>query len=168
MPGEIEVMAAPIEIFIDPDKALVRTLIQRHDHLPVLRVLWADDQKPVLQVAAALAFEQRHFGSIVLDVQGAPRTAGKEVGRQPDDGMRPLHGNVTVRRLFHRDFIARQVKFIPFDHEHAGIERPERLLVQGGRGGVPVNGSGFGGRGGLGCRTASQHQHQGGGIRKFR
>lgn len=106
MPGEIEVMAAPVEIFIDPDKALVRTLIQRHDHLPVLRVLGADDQKPVLQVAAALAFEQRHFGSIVLDVQGAPRTAGKEVGRQPDDGMRPLHGNVTVRRLFHRDFYA--------------------------------------------------------------
>ena len=25
------------------------------------------------------------------------------------------------------------------------IERPERLLVQGGRGGVPVNGSGCGG-----------------------
>lgn len=166
MPGEIEVMAASVEIFIDPDKALVRTLIQRHDHLPILRVLGADDQKPVLQVSAALAFEQRHFGCIVLDVQGAPRTAGKEVGRQPDDGMRSLHGNVTVRRLFHRDFIARQVKFIPFDHEHAGIERPERLLVQGGRGGVPVNGSGFGGRGGFGCRTAGQHQcqRQGGGI----
>ena len=71
MPGEIEVMAAPIEIFIDPDKALVRTLIQRHDHLPVLRVLGADDQEPVLQVAVALAFEQRHFGSIVLDASPA-------------------------------------------------------------------------------------------------
>ena len=80
MPGEIEEMAAPVEIFIDPDKALVRTLIQRHDHLPVLRGLGAYDQEPVLQVAVALAFEQRHFGSIVLDVQGAPRTAGKEAG----------------------------------------------------------------------------------------
>lgn len=89
IPGEIEEMAAPVEVFIDPDKALVRTFIQRHDHLPILRVLGADDQKPVLQVSAALAFEQRHFGCIVLDVQGAPRTAGKEVGRQPDDGMRP-------------------------------------------------------------------------------
>lgn len=167
MPGEIEVMAAPIEIFIDPDKALVRTLIQRHDHLPVLRVLGADESRAgTAGRRCACVLEQRHFGSIVLDVQGAPRTAGKEVGRQPDDGMRPLHGNVTVRRLFHRDFIARQVKFIPFDHEHAGIERPERLLVQGGRGGVPVNGSGFGGRGGFGCRTAGQHQcqRQGGGI----
>lgn len=70
----------PGTLVVNPDKTFIGILKQRHAHLPLLSEPMPPDFQTAVQIAVLFIFGFRQFGGIVLDVQGFPADAGKEIG----------------------------------------------------------------------------------------
>lgn len=69
----------PGTLVVNPDKTFIGILKQRHAHLPLRSEPMPPDFQTAVQIAVLFIFGFRQFGSIVLDVQGFPADAGKEI-----------------------------------------------------------------------------------------